>query len=280
MNGEAAADFTLQGVSKVYRTLRGRTSALKDVDIRGTRGRALGLIGPNGAGKTTLLKLLLGLLRPSAGEVRVFGAPVDLQAKRRMGFLPEESYLYGFLSVRETVEFAARLYPRAVENLARVDPVLEKVGMARHQDRRISQCSKGMARRAALAQTLVHDPELLLLDEPTSGFDPMGRRDVKTLLKDLKQQGKTLLICTHQLAEIEDICDDVIILYEGRVVVQGTLDALMGELREAFAVRREDQERLSAWLAEQGIHSQRVPSGALERFFIEAISKWPSASSR
>lgn len=192
----------------------------------------MGLLGPNGAGKTTLLKILLGLQRPTEGKYFIFeGNGITRKARERIGFLPEESYLYDFLTIRETVEFALSLYQGSAGKPERVSEVIELVGLKDREDRRIRDCSKGMARRAALAQSIVHDPDLLLLDEPTGGFDPVGIADMKGIIQHLRSEGKSILFCSHQLSEVEAVCDSVMILDRGKVRLSGKLSEIVSDNR-------------------------------------------------
>jgi len=219
---------------KSYRDFWGRpqVEAVEGLSLRVEPGEVYGLLGPNGSGKSTTVKLLLGLLRPDDGQVRLFGlAPHDPAAKARLGYLPEESYLYGYLTGEESLAFHARLgtLPTA-EQALRVAQLLAAMRLQDARRRRVAEYSKGMRRRLGLAQALLHDPALLILDEPTSGLDPAGRRAVKDLLRALADRGRAVLLCSHLLAEVEDVCDRVGILDHGRMLAEGRLaDLLEGE---------------------------------------------------
>lgn len=263
----------LEDVIKEYRGWRRSFVAVNGVSFNIGRGRVVGLLGPNGAGKTTIIKLIMGLLNPTRGEVEVLGAKrrIGIAEKSRIGFLTEENYLYGFLDVRETIELAARLCSHPKAALERVPEMLEWVGMQGFEKRKISECSKGMARRAALAQSLVHDPEFVILDEPMSGFDPVGIHDVREIILRLKRQGKTVLVCSHLLAEVEEVIDDVIIMFKGKVVASGDIKNLLKGSGVSISLKPEDAERVIEWLASQNIPHQPAPSHNLEHFFIETI---------
>ncbi len=251
--------------------------ALKKVSFNIEPGSICGLIGPNGAGKTTLIKLILGLLKPTEGKIKVFGKnKVDKNSKQQIGFLPEESYLYDFLSIRETVEFAAKLYTNKNHGLSRVEDLLKMVGLEGRDDRKISQCSKGMARRTALAQALVHDPKFIILDEPTSGFDPMGVSDMKSIMLSLKEEGKTILLCSHQLADIEAVCDNIVVFYEGNLVVNGSVQDLLKESKNnMYQIASEKRDLFESLLKNERIDYEFVRSNkGLENFFISSIKKW------
>ena len=267
----------IDNCSKSYKTWSGYVHALKKVSFNIEPGSICGLIGPNGAGKTTLIKLILGLLKPTEGKIKVFGKnKVDKNSKQQIGFLPEESYLYDFLSIRETVEFAAKLYTNKNHGLSRVEDLLKMVGLEGRDDRKISQCSKGMARRTALAQALVHDPKFIILDEPTSGFDPMGVSDMKSIMLSLKEEGKTILLCSHQLADIEAVCDNIVVFYEGNLVVNGSVQDLLKESKNnMYQIASEKRDLFESLLKNERIDYEFVRSNkGLENFFISSIKKW------
>jgi len=223
------------GLTKVFADFWGRPKvrAVDGLDLALQPGEVLGLLGPNGSGKSTTVKLILGLLYPTRGAVRLFGrSPRDVRAKARVGFLPEETYLYPYLNAEETLDFYGRLLSlSAAERRRRVGGLLEMVGLAGARRRQLGEYSKGMARRIGLAQALIGDPDLVILDEPTSGMDPLGTRDVKDLILRLKARGKTVLLCSHLLANVEDVCDRVVVLFGGRSYAEGTLDELLTERR-------------------------------------------------
>lgn len=221
----------IRNLSKVYRDFWGRkkVQALKSLSLDVRKGEIFGLLGPNGSGKTTTMKLLLGLLFPTTGEVSIFGQPSgNVEKNERIGYLPEESYLYRFLNAEETLDFYGRLFnmPASVRKQRR-DELIEQVGITHARKRQLKEYSKGMTRRIGLAQALINDPDLVLLDEPTSGLDPIGTRDMKDMILKLRDQGKTVVMCSHLLADVQDVCDRIAILYGGELKVMGRVEDLL-----------------------------------------------------
>jgi ABC-2 type transport system ATP-binding protein len=220
-----------QNLTKVYRDFWGRekVQALKALDLGVRRGEVFGLLGPNGSGKTTTIKLVLGLLFPTRGKALVFGREAtDVAKNERIGYLPEESYLYRFLNAEETLDFYGRLFNMPAElRRERAAKLIERVGLSGAKRRPLKEYSKGMARRIGLAQALINDPELVMLDEPTSGLDPIGTREMKDLILELKEQGKTVVLCSHLLADVQDVCDRIAILHQGELKELGRVDALL-----------------------------------------------------
>ncbi len=220
-----------RNLGKTYTDVFGRPRvvALSGLELDVEQGEVFGLLGPNGSGKTTTIKLLLGLLRPTAGEAFVFDRdPGGSGVKQRLGYLPEETYLYRFLDAEETLRFFGRLFGLKGSDLAaRIDRLVTRVGLAGARKRRLGEYSKGMARRLGLAQALINDPDLIILDEPTSGLDPLGTAEVKELIIELKGQGKTVLLCSHLLADVEDVCDRIAILHQGVLRECGRVDELL-----------------------------------------------------
>ena len=220
-----------RNLTKVYRDFWGRQKvrALKALDLEVRRGEIFGLLGPNGSGKTTTIKLLLGLLFPTTGQALVFDRDArEVTKNERIGYLPEESYLYRFLNAEETLDFYGRLFnmPRAVRR-QRVADLIEMVGLDWAKRRQLKEYSKGMTRRIGLAQALINDPELIVLDEPTTGLDPIGTREMKDLIIKLRDEGKTVLLCSHLLADVQDVCDRIAILYQGELKEIGQVDSLL-----------------------------------------------------
>jgi ABC-2 type transport system ATP-binding protein len=218
-------------LTKVYRDFWGRQKkrALNALDLKIHQGEIFGLLGPNGSGKTTTIKLLLGLLFPTEGEAMVFGEPAaQVRKNERIGYLPEESYLYRFLNAEETLDFYGRLFnmPAAVRE-QRAKTLIEMVGLEKDKKRILKEYSKGMRQRIGLAQALINDPQMVILDEPTSGLDPLGTRWMKDLILDLRKQGKTVLMCSHRLDDVQDVCDRVAILYDGELQELGDVDQLL-----------------------------------------------------
>src|SRR5947209_9517293 len=212
-------------LTKIYRDFWGRQkkTALRALNIEIRRGEIFGLLGPNGSGKTTTIKLLLGLLFPTDGDAIVFGADAaDVRKNERVGYLPEESYLYRFLNAEETLDFYGRLFnmPASVRRTKAQD-LIEKVGLKADRKRILREYSKGMRQRIGLAQALINDPDLVILDEPTSGLDPIGTRWMKNLILELRNQGKTVIMCSHRLEDVQDVCDRIAILAEGELQAYG-----------------------------------------------------------
>ena len=228
----APAALVTTGLSKSYRTghvIQGRRPALQDLDLEVQRGEIFGYVGPNGSGKTTTLKLLTGLLKPDRGDARVLGEPLASRGWRfRTGYLPEHPYLYDYLTAAEYLDYAGRLFglpaPRRRE---KTRELLALVGLERSANVPLRRFSKGMVQRAGLAQALVNDPELVILDEPMSGLDPIGRRLVRDLILGLRRAGKTVFFSTHILSDAETLCDRVGVLRAGRLVRVGTLGELL-----------------------------------------------------
>jgi ABC-2 type transport system ATP-binding protein len=221
------------GFAKEYRTdfRRRRVKAVRGASFSVKRGEVFGFVGPNGAGKTTTIRALMGLIRPTAGKLALFGAPPGSQAaRRRLGFLPESPYFYDYLSPRELCDLAGRLHGLGRdERRQRTDALLELVGLAQAADRPLKKFSKGMLQRAGLAQALVNDPELVVLDEPMSGLDPLGRRDVRDLIRELGNQGKTVFFSTHILSDVEAICDRVAVIVAGQIEDVGSVHELLAQ---------------------------------------------------
>jgi ABC-2 type transport system ATP-binding protein len=220
-----------RNLGKIYRDFWGRKKvhALKSLDIEVRRGEIFGLLGPNGSGKSTTIKLMLGLLFPTSGRAFVFGKDAtDVSKNERIGYLPEESYLYKFLNAEETLDFYGRLFEMQAEvRRERTEQLIQMVGLQRARRRQLKEYSKGMTRRIGLAQALINEPEFLVLDEPTTGLDPIGTREMKDLILRLREQGKTILMCSHQLADVQDVCDRVAILHQGDLKELGRVQDLL-----------------------------------------------------
>jgi ABC-2 type transport system ATP-binding protein len=229
--GSGAPIVACQSLMKVFRDfwMRSKARAVDNVTFEVRPGEIFGLLGPNGSGKSTTIKILLGLLHRTSGRVAVFGkSPTDVSIKRRIGYLPEESYLYAFLNARETLDYYGKLFEldRSIRT-RRIDELLEMVGLEGAQYRPVREYSKGMQRRIGLAQALINDPELLILDEPTTGLDPIGTRQVKDLILELGRRGKTVILSSHLLADVEDCVDRMVVLYGGKIRAEGTCDDLL-----------------------------------------------------
>ncbi len=259
--GGRVAVLETRGLTKIYPGFwkNQNVAALRDLNLTVNRGEIFGLLGPNGSGKTTTIKLLLGLINATSGTAEVLGKPAGDQISRRtIGYLPEETYLYKFLNARQTLDFYARLFNQnRAERARNVDYYLDFVGLDRAvRSRRIGTYSKGQARRVGLAQALLNNPDFVILDEPTSGLDPLGTLEMKNLIKELKRAGKTVLLSSHQLADVEDVCDRICILYRGKLEVEGTIEELL-EVKDVFRVEARNvpvdvQERMVAMLKEAG----------------------------
>ena len=272
-----------RNLSKVYRDFWGRQKvrALKALDLEVRRGEIFGLLGPNGSGKTTTMKLLLGLLFPTGGEALVLGKPAtDVTKNERIGYLPEESYLYRFLNAEETLDFYGRLFDMpAHRRRRRAAELIELVGLGGAKRRQLREYSKGMSRRLGLAQTLINDPELVLLDEPTSGLDPIGTREMKDLILDLKNQGKTVVLSSHQLADVEDVCDRIAILHLGELKELGRVDSLLKvqdevEFRVAGLSPAAQQEISEVIRRHHGtLVSMESPTMTLEELFLKIVAE-------
>lgn len=231
MGNESDVIVETKNLTKTYRDFWGRQKvrALKALDLEIRRGEIFGLLGPNGSGKTTTIKLLLGLLFPTSGEVNILGRPAsDVAKNERIGYLPEESYLYRFLNAEETLDFYGRLFkiPSAIRR-QKVAQLIQLVGLDTANRRQLREYSKGMTRRLGLAQALINDPDLIVLDEPTSGLDPIGTRNMKKLILQLKEQGKTIVMSSHLLGDVQDVCDRVGILYQGELKELGRVEDLL-----------------------------------------------------
>jgi len=230
-----SAVIEIQGLRKAFRGHLGigRRAAVDGLDLSVKQGEIFGLLGPNGAGKTTTLKMMLALLRPDEGEVRLFGRqPTDVAARRRLGFLPENPYFYDYLTAVEFLDLYGRLHGLdAADRKRRIVTAIERVGLSGSEGTPLRKFSKGMTQRLGLAQAIQHDPELVILDEPMSGLDPIGRRDVRDLILAQRAAGRTVFFSSHILQDAEMLCDRVAIVFKGKLRSVGKLDELVA--REA-----------------------------------------------
>lgn len=267
------------GLTKVYPGFWNSqaVTALSGLNLAVKKGEIYGLLGPNGSGKTTTIKLLLGLIHPTKGAASVLGRPAgDQVARRSIGYLPEETYLYRFLNARQTLDFYGRIFNMNRAQRARAtEYYLDFVGLdPAVRQRRLGTYSKGQARRVGLAQALLNDPDLVILDEPTSGLDPLGTLEIKNLIKELKRVGKTVLLSSHQLADVEDVCDRICILYRGRLEVEGSVDELL-EVKDVFRLEARnvpaDVQQQMVRLAEQSGASEIAPG--VQRSRLEDLFK-------
>jgi len=220
-----------RNLTKVYKDFWGRpkVNALESLDLEVRRGEIFGLLGPNGSGKSTTIKLILGLLFPTSGQALVFNKEAsDVSKNERIGYLPEESYLYKFLNAEETLDFYGRLFNMSAgRRKQRVRDLIKLIDIEWAKRRQLKEYSKGMTRRIGLAQALINDPELIVLDEPTTGLDPIGTREMKDLIVRLRDQGKTILMCSHLLADVQDVCDRIAILHQGELKEMGAVENLL-----------------------------------------------------
>ncbi len=272
------------GLVKVFSDfwMRSKARAVDGIDFTIRRHEIFGLLGPNGSGKSTTIKLILGLLRKTRGKLTVFGRdPSDVSIKRRIGYLPEESYMYRFLNAEETLDYYGRVFGlRRSVRRRRTEELLEMVGLGGAGHRPVGEYSKGMTRRLGIAQALINDPEFLILDEPTSGLDPIGTRQMKDLLVDLRQRGKTILLSSHLLADVEDVCDRMVILYGGRIRAEGTGDELLHDTTQTTIrtgkLRPETLAELERVLVSRegfGIDGVELPRQRLEEFFLQIVER-------
>jgi len=280
---------SVHGLTKVFKDFwnRPKARAVDNVDFEVRRGEVFGLLGPNGSGKSTTVKLLLGLLNPTKGHIEVFGhSPRHVQTKARIGYLPEESYLYRYLNSRETLDFFGNLFHlNKAERDNRSEQLLEMVGLGQTRTRAVGEFSKGMQRRIGLAQALINDPDLVILDEPTAGLDPIGCREVKDLIIALARRGKTVILSSHLLSDVEDVCDRVVIYYGGKIQAAGTLKELLATpdtLQITTPVLpRETLEKVLAIIRKDiTVGEVRVdnPTQNLESYFLDVVQKAKQAA--
>ena len=282
-----------RNLTKIYRDFWGRDKvrALTGLDLTIHRGEVFGLLGPNGSGKSTTIKLLLGLIFPTRGSAQVLGHPAgDTAVNEKIGFLPEESYLYRFLNGEEILRFYGKLFKIDRKTLnKRVPMLLDTVGLdAKSRKRKLREYSKGMARRIGLAQAMINDPDLILLDEPTTGLDPIGTREMKDLILSLKAQGKTVLLCSHLLADVQDVCDRITILFRGQMMelqkdaqgqpmgiapVKDVLQVKDVSTVEARGMNEQQIEQLRQFIQQMGVSEAQIthPTTTLEDLFMRIV---------
>jgi ABC-2 type transport system ATP-binding protein len=264
--------------------MRDRARAVNNLSFEIRPREVFGLLGPNGSGKSTTIKMILGLLRPTVGRIAVFGkSPTDVAVKARIGYLPEESYLYGFLNARETLEYYAKLFELdAATRTRRIDELLDMIGLTGAQFRPVREYSKGMQRRIGIAQALINDPDLLILDEPTTGLDPIGTRQVKDLIIELARRGKTILLSSHLLADVEECVDRLVILYGGQKRAEGTCDDLLvaqgktsieADSLDDSTVEEIDRVIRSRSAGAKSILRVAKPRQSLEDLFLDIVSR-------
>lgn len=271
----------IENLTKDFRIgIRGvKLRAADGVSFSVNQGEVFGLLGPNGSGKSTTLKIMLGLLRPTSGACRIFGRDsTDVAARARIGFLPEAPYFYGYLSGRELVRFCARMSGVPAEKIAaRTEDALALAGLTEAASRRIRTYSKGMLQRIGVAQAIVHDPDLVILDEPTAGIDPVGSAEIGDAIRAMKARGKTVILCSHQLGQVEELCDRVAIMNRGKLVVAGTLDEVLTRRGKQIALIGAGTPltpELCAELRERyGLAIEKIshPRISLEQYFLENL---------
>jgi ABC-2 type transport system ATP-binding protein len=271
-----------ENLTKVYKDFWGRDKvrALEDLTLTIERGEVFGLLGPNGSGKSTTIKLLLGLIFPTRGHATILGHRTGSTAiNEKIGFLPEESYLYRFLNGEEILRFYGRLFKIDRRTLnKRVPELLDIVGLdGKARKRKLREYSKGMARRIGLAQALINNPDLILLDEPTTGLDPIGTREMKDLIVSLKQQGKTVLLCSHLLADVQDVCDRITILFRGKMQQIGAVKDLL-QVRDVTQIETSGMSEaqiteLRATMTRMGLGNTKIthPTTTLEDLFMRIV---------
>ena len=270
-----------RNLTKVYKDFWGRpkVNALESLDLEVRRGEIFGLLGPNGSGKSTPIKLILGLLFPTSGQALVFNKEAsDVSKNERIGYLPEESYLYKFLNAEETLDFYGRLFNMSAgRRKQRVRDLIKLIDIEWAQRRQLKEYSKGMTRRIGLAQALINDPELIVLDEPTTGLDPIGTREMKDLIVRLRDQGKTILMCSHLLADVQDVCDRIAILHQGELKEMGAVENLLSVRDitqiQAKGLSDDAQEQIREIIANDkaDLVSMENPTTTLEDLFLGIV---------
>jgi ABC-2 type transport system ATP-binding protein len=295
---EASVGSSAQGVSggdavvvctqltKVFKDFwrRDAARAVSNLSLEIRPREVFGLLGPNGSGKSTTIKMILGLLRPSLGRVAVFGKPPqDVAIKRRIGYLPEESYLYAFLNARETLDYYGKLFELDYRTRQRrIDELLNMLGLEAAQHRPVREYSKGMQRRIGIAQALINDPDFLILDEPTTGLDPLGTRQIKDLIIELGSRGKTILLSSHLLADVEDCVDRLVILYGGQIRAEGTCAELLeaqdrttieADTLDDTTIAEIDRVVRSRTSGEKSVRRVSRPRQSLESLFVSIVER-------
>lgn len=274
----------VKGLTKVFYDFWHRpvAKALKGIDLTVPEGAVFGFLGPNGSGKSTTIKILLGLLKATSGDVSVLGAKTtNVAVKQNIGFLPEETYLYPYLNPEETLKFYGKLFGLSGKKLKnKIEELLELTGLKYVRKRKVGSFSKGMRRRLGLAQSLLNDPKLLILDEPTSGLDPIGVKEVKDIIVKLAEAGTTVFMSSHLLADVEDICTEVAILYQGEIKARGTLSELLSEDNRKRMVFPKVSEETFAQIKNAILKEVEEkdlivdkPVKKLEAFFLDVVSK-------
>jgi ABC-2 type transport system ATP-binding protein len=290
-SAEAHPAVAVQGLTKIFPVPfhpTRRVIAVNDLSLRIERGEVYGLLGPNGSGKSTTLKIILGLVSPTRGHTEIFGRDSRLvESREAVGFLPENPYFYKFLTGEETLRFFGRLCGmRGVTLKSRVNELLDLVGLNKARDRRLGTYSKGMLQRIGLAQALIHDPRLVVLDEPTAGVDPAGSREIRDLIMDLKRRGITVLLSSHLLAQAQEICDRIGILADGVLVREGGLQELIAIENQTELVIADASDELVREIesfvrrSNAKLLERRKSTTTLERLFLESTGGNDKSSTR
>ena len=274
--------ISIQNLTKVFPIpfKRERVIAVRNLSLDVEPGQVYGLLGPNGSGKSTTMKIVLGLVSPSAGQTEIFGRDSrEVESREEVGFLPENPYFYKFLTGEETLHFYGKICGlKGAKLKERTSELLNLVGLEHARDRRLGGYSKGMLQRVGLAQALIQQPRLLVLDEPTAGVDPAGSREIRDLILDFKKRGITVLLCSHLLSQVQEICDRIGILHQGKLVREGRLDELISiESQTEIILENATPDVLAqvhALLSKSGarVISERKPQTTLENFFLEVTN--------
>jgi ABC-2 type transport system ATP-binding protein len=275
--------ISIRNLTKVFPLpfRRERVTAVRNLSLDVEPGQVYGLLGPNGSGKSTTMKIVLGLVYPSAGTTRIFGRDSsEVDSREEVGFLPENPYFYKFLTGQETLHFYGKICGlRGAKLRERASELLNLVGLEHARDRRLGGYSKGMLQRIGLAQALIQQPRLLVLDEPTAGVDPAGSREIRDLILDFKKRGITILLCSHLLSQVQEICDRVGILHKGVLIREGRLDELISiENQTELILENVDPAvvaQIHSLVSQSGgrILAERKPQTTLENFFLEVTRK-------
>jgi ABC-2 type transport system ATP-binding protein len=265
--------LSIKGLSKIYSTIkRHKVSALVGLDLTVAQGEIFGFLGPNGAGKSTTIKSIMGLIRPTCGEVHVFGVPAnDPMSRRRIGYLPENPSFFDFMTAREYLNFVGSTYGMNKNNLKQESArVLELLDLTHAADRSIRGYSKGMVQRLGLAQALVHSPDIYIFDEPMSGLDPIGRALVKDIIRDLKREGKTIFFSTHITADVEAVCDRVGVIAKGVLEAIDTVDNILENGVTGYVIRFSTSEKMDS---EKHVSREELDATMRQLLEIKAVIK-------
>jgi len=278
----ATPAISIQNLTKVYPVpfRREKVTAVKDLSLTVESGQVYGLLGPNGSGKSTTMKVVLGLVSPTAGRTEIFGRDsTSVESREDVGFLPENPYFYKYLTGEETLHFYAKLCGLSRQKMRdRAKELLKLVGLEKAADRRLGGYSKGMLQRIGLAQAMIQEPRLLVLDEPTAGVDPAGSREIRDLILDFKQRGITVLLCSHLLEQVQEICDRVGILNHGALIREGKLGDLISIENQTELILENASPELLAELraviaqSPARLVDERKPQKTLERYFLDATA--------